>query len=80
MYGYKACPGCGAAVQRSLLESDEHRCAPERFVAHQTRQARPGLDQLEEDLASWLATPQGAFQAYLAERSVTASGSSSSVS
>jgi hypothetical protein len=61
---------------------DEHHCAPEYSIAHLLRQARPGLDQLEEDLASWLATPQGAFQAFLAERqrAGTVSGSSSSVS
>jgi hypothetical protein len=58
-YGYLACPGCGVAVQRSELDRDVHRCVPERFVSHQTRQARPGLDRLGEDLASWLATPNG---------------------
>lgn len=81
-YGFRACPGCGAAVQRSQLEGDDHRCVPERFINHQASQARPGLDQLEEDLASWLATPHGAFQAFLAQRqgARTASGSSSRVS
>ena len=67
-YGYRACPGCGVAVQRSLLEGDVHRCAPERFVSYQADQARPALERLEEDLASWLGTPQGAFQAFLARR------------
>jgi hypothetical protein len=68
MYGYRACPGCGATVQRSQLEDGGHRCAPERFVSYQANQARPALERLEEDLASWLATPQGAFQAFLAQR------------
>lgn len=67
-YGYLACPGCGVAIQRSELKDDLHRCVPERFVSHQTRQARPGLDRIEEDLASWLATPPGAFQEFLARR------------
>jgi hypothetical protein len=72
MYGYRACPGCGVAVQRAQLEDDLHRCVPERFVSHQTLKARPGLARLEEDLASWLSTPQGAFQAFLAQRGATA--------
>jgi hypothetical protein len=37
-------------------------------VTHQTLKARPALAQLEEDLASWLTTPRGAFQAFLAQR------------
>lgn len=68
MYGYRACPGCGATVQRSQIEDGGHRCAPERFVSYQANQARPALERLEEDLASWLATPHGAFQAFLAQR------------
>jgi hypothetical protein len=45
-----------------------HECAPERFISHQMAKARHGLDRLEEDLAGWLATPSGAFQAFLARR------------
>jgi hypothetical protein len=47
---------------------DAHECAPERFITHQMAKARHGLDRLEEDLAGWLATPGGAFQAFLARR------------
>jgi hypothetical protein len=68
MYGYRACPDCGAAVQRARLEAAEHDCAPARFVSHQTWKGRRGLDRLEDDLAGWLATPAGRFQAYLARR------------
>jgi hypothetical protein len=68
-YGYLACPGCGVAVQRSELDRDVHRCVPERFVSHQARQARPGLERLEEDLASWTG-----------QRARAVSGSRSSVS
>jgi hypothetical protein len=66
VYGYRACPDCGATVQRAVL--DAHECAPERFITHQMAKARHGLDRLEEDLAGWLATPRGAFQAFLARR------------
>jgi hypothetical protein len=66
VYGYRACPECGAIVQRAVMHA--HECAPERFISHQMAKARHGLDRLEEDLAGWLATPRGAFQAFLARR------------
>ena len=74
MYGYRACPECGAAVQQAVLETDAHSCAPERYTAHQTMIARRGLERLEEDLAWWLSTPAGKFQAFLAERLLGLSG------
>jgi hypothetical protein len=72
VYGYRACPECGAAVQQAVLESDDHVCAPERYAAHQTMIARRGLERLEEDLAWWLTTPAGKFQAFLALRALAA--------
>ena len=69
MYGYRACPDCGTAVQRARLEANAHDCVPERFVSYQALKARRGLDRLEDDLAWWLTTPQGGFQAFLARRS-----------
>jgi hypothetical protein len=68
MYGYRACPDCGAAVQRARLVVDGHACPPERYVVHQALKAQRGLERLEEDLASWLRTPAGQFQAFLARR------------
>src|SRR5262245_22887478 len=53
MYGYRACPECGAAVQRARLEAHTHDCDPERVISHQTLKARRGLDRLEDDLAFW---------------------------
>ena len=67
-YGYRACPSCGVAVKRSQLDADMHECTPERFISHQIVKARRELDRFEEDLASWLSTPAGAFQAFLARR------------
>ena len=69
MYGYRACPDCGAAVQRARLAAHSHDCVPERFIAHQTLKARRGLERLEDDLARWVSTPRGGFQAFLARRS-----------
>ena len=45
-----------------------HECAPERFISHQILKARRELDHFEDDLASWLITPAGTFQAFLARR------------
>jgi hypothetical protein len=69
MYGYRACPECGTAVQRARLDANAHYCDPERVISHQALKARRGLDRLEDDLAFWLTTPEGAFQAFLARRS-----------
>jgi len=69
MYGYRSCPHCGVAVQRSRLEADLHACGPERVLAHQAMKGRWALERLEDDLAAWLDTPAGGFQAYLARRS-----------
>ena len=55
-------------MQRARLESNGHDCVPERLLAHQILKARRGLERLEDDLAWWLATPAGAFQAFLARR------------
>ena len=56
-------------MQQAVLEVDGHTCSPERHAAHQTMIARRGLARLEEDLAWWLSTPAGRFQAFLAQRS-----------
>jgi hypothetical protein len=37
-------------------------------LAHQTLKGRWALERLEDDLAAWLDTPEGGFQAYLARR------------
>jgi hypothetical protein len=68
VYGYRTCPGCGTAVQRTRLAAGGHECGPERRLAHQTMKGRWGLQRLEDDLAAWLDTPEGGFQAYLARR------------
>ena len=68
MYGYRACPECGAAVQRAILEAGNHTCAEERLVAHQTMIARRGLDRLEEDLEKHLTTNQGKYEQVVAKR------------
>jgi len=68
MYGYRSCPRCGVAVQRTRLAADLHACGPDRVLTHQTMKGRWALQRLEDDLAAWLDTPAGGFQAYLARR------------
>jgi hypothetical protein len=70
MYGYRACPECGAAVQRARLEAHTHDCIPARLIAHQVLKARRSLERLEDDLAWWVSTPRGGFQAFLARRAI----------
>lgn len=69
-YGYRACPDCGVAVQRTALESNEHTCDPDRYAIHQEKMVKEGLNNLEEDLAWWLTTPLGKFQEFIARRDV----------
>jgi hypothetical protein len=68
MFGYRTCPECGAAVQAATLAAEAHECAPDRYVAHQLLKARHGIERLEQDLARWLQTPQGRFEAFYARR------------
>jgi hypothetical protein len=66
MYGYRACPECGVAVQAARLAADDHDCPPDRYIAHQLLRASAGLERLEHELARWLQTPQGRFAAFYA--------------
>lgn len=69
MYGYRACPECGVAVQAARLAAADHDCPREPYVAHQLLKARIALARFEQELARWLQTPQGRFAAYCARRS-----------
>lgn len=68
VYGYRACPDCGSAVQKKVLDNGEHVCNSERFIAHQSMLARRELDRFEDLVAAYVATPAGAFQQFLARR------------
>ena len=66
MYGYRACPECGVAVQAAKLAADGHDCPREPYIAHQLLRARVGIERLEHELACWLQTPEGRFAAFYA--------------
>ena len=63
---YMPCPECGVAVAREDTES--HVCHPERWADVQLFRLRPEFDLIELEFAEYLATPQGRFAVWLAER------------
>lgn len=71
-YGYRACPDCGAAVQRTTIDQGQHVCDPDRWQDHQALLARNSLAHLEQDLDRYLRTPAGMFDQFLARRGVAA--------
>jgi hypothetical protein len=60
------CPECGASVQRS--EASEHECEPERRLDYELFQLKAEIEAFDGDLAVFLASPQGLFARFLAER------------
>lgn len=60
------CPDCGASVPATELE--EHVCARESWLDYQMFQLRVELACFDIQLAAYLASPQGRFDAYYAER------------
>jgi hypothetical protein len=69
-FGYAACSGCGAAVQRRVL-AQGHRCDPERYLRHQASRLHWTRHGFDDALHSWLATPAGRFAQYYARRLVS---------
>jgi hypothetical protein len=57
---FSACSSCGAAVHRD--ERSDHVCDEVWQLV------RAGLAAFEADLAAWLATAQGRFAVWLAQR------------
>ena len=64
---YVACPDCGACVPRA--QSEEHVCDAERRLEYQLVRLRPEIARFEDDLAEWLASSEGRFERFYAERS-----------
>ena len=61
------CEDCGASVARA--EREAHVCEEQRRVQYELfRLVRSEVAALEEELASYLATPEGRFHAWYAER------------
>jgi hypothetical protein len=63
---YMPCPECGASVLTA--EMDEHVCSPERRLDYQMLQLRAEIASFELHLAAYLASPEGRFAEYYAER------------
>lgn len=59
------CPDCGAAVS---LDEDEHICDEERRRWHQLFLVNAEVEQLDDELRTYLDSPQGRFELYYAER------------
>ena len=63
---FQPCPDCGAPVEAE--EAELHHCDRRRFVEYQMLLLRPELIRFEMEMADWLRTPQGRFEAYYAVR------------
>jgi hypothetical protein len=63
---YMPCNNCGASVARS--EAEGHVCEPERKLDFEVFQLREELEAFEAELGSFLETPRGRFEAWIAER------------
>ncbi len=63
---FMPCPECGASVDRE--QQDEHVCEDERRLDYKIFQLRSELEQLDDELEAYLASPRGRFEAWYAER------------
>ena len=63
---YMPCVECGATVAR--VEREAHVCERERWVDYQMFQSRGEVDAVADELAVYLASPEGRFALWCAER------------
>jgi hypothetical protein len=63
---FTACPHCGAAVAVTGLGA--HECRPQQRIDHEMRRVRYEIAQIELELARYLETARGKFDAWYAER------------
>jgi hypothetical protein len=63
---FMPCPDCGGSVSRA--DRGEHQCEQERVLDYSIVRLRPELEGLEEEIESYLKTPQGRFEAWYAAR------------
>jgi hypothetical protein len=59
------CPDCGAAIS---IDGDEHVCDEERRRWHQLFLVNAEVEELDDELRTYLDSPQGCFELYYAER------------
>lgn len=65
-YGFTTCSECGVIVP--LARVQDHECEHDKWVAYQVARARGELDRIESEVASYLETSHGRFEAWYAER------------
>jgi hypothetical protein len=63
---FQPCPDCGAPVVED--EVDLHQCDRRRFVEYQMLLLRPEIVRFDLEVAAWMRTPHGRFEAYYAMR------------
>jgi hypothetical protein len=63
---FMPCSDCGASVARSVQQ--RHDCEDERLLEYRLFQLRDEIGAFDEHLSTYLASPQGRFAAFLAER------------
>jgi hypothetical protein len=66
VYPHAVCPDCGVALPLGQL--DEHECDEQRWLDHQIRLALPELARIDQEIASFLETPEGRFELWYARR------------
>jgi hypothetical protein len=60
------CSECGASLPEP--GRDDHSCDPARLLEFRLFQLRDEVDGFDESLSDYLASPQGRFAQWLAER------------
>jgi hypothetical protein len=63
---FMPCVDCGASLARS--ETESHQCEPERKLSYTLIQLREELLAFDEQLAAYLESPWGRFEAWYASR------------
>ena len=64
---FMPCEDCGASLARA--ERERHVCEEKRRLEYELfRLSRSAIAVFEEELAGYLATPEGRFQVWYAER------------
>jgi hypothetical protein len=65
---FMPCEDCGASLARA--ERERHVCEEKRRLEYELfRLSRSAIASFEEELGSYLATPEGRFELWYAERS-----------
>lgn len=65
---FMPCPDCGGSVDQTVDAA--HVCLPERRAEFQVFRLRDDVDAIEDQVHSYLGTPSGRFEVWLAARHV----------